>query len=100
MKNTRILAACAALSLLAAGGCTTQERYAAGGAGIGGLGGAAIGAGISGDAEGALIGGAIGAAAGGLTGAAVAPDDRYDDRDVYYERERRRPVRRDRYSRY
>jgi uncharacterized protein YcfJ len=82
------LAAVAALTL-AASGCNTEDRYTAGGAGIGGLGGAAIGAGITGDAEGALIGGAIGAGAGAIAGNVIGRSQerpgycRYSDGNIY-----------------
>ncbi len=74
---------------LAGAGCTTEDRYTAGGAGIGALGGAAIGAGVSGDAKGALIGGALGAGAGAIAGNVIGRSQsrpgycRYSDGNVY-----------------
>ena len=70
-------------------GCTTEDRYTAGGAAIGGIGGAAIGAGVSGNARGALIGGALGAGAGAIAGNVVGRSQqragycRYSDGNVY-----------------
>ncbi|MEE2950752.1 MAG: hypothetical protein VYD57_05785 [Pseudomonadota bacterium] len=74
---------------VAAAGCTTEDRYTAGGAALGGLGGAAIGAGVSGNAEGALIGGALGAGAGAVAGNVVGRSQeregfcRYSDGNIY-----------------
>ncbi len=54
--------------------CNSPGERAAGGAAIGGLGGAAIGAAASGGrAGGTLAGAAIGAATGAVVGAATAP---------------------------
>ncbi|MEX6506276.1 hypothetical protein [Jiella sp. M17.18] len=71
-------------------GCTTEDRYTAGGAGIGGLGGAAIGAAVAGNStEGALVGGALGAGVGAVVGNAIGrnkqgqPLCRYSDGNVY-----------------
>lgn len=58
-------------SLLA--GCSTETRYAATGAGIGAVGGAAIGAGIGGNPGSALAGGTLGAIGGAVVGAALTP---------------------------
>jgi hypothetical protein len=64
----------AGLSLSA---CYTPGERAAGGAVIGGLGGAAIGAAASGGLAGpAIAGAAIGAASGAIIGAATAPPRR------------------------
>lgn len=87
MFRKSMFAGIAALTLVASG-CTTEDRYTAGGAALGGLGGAAIGAGVTGDAEGALIGGVLGAGAGAVVGNVVAPSDRpgycrYSDGNIY-----------------
>jgi hypothetical protein len=69
-RTTRILLACAGLSLLAACGQTKSER--AGGGALTGAGtGAAVGA--LGGPVGAVAGAAIGAAAGAGTGASTTP---------------------------
>ena len=78
-----------AVTTLASAGCTTEDRYTAGGAALGGLGGAAIGAGVTGDAKGALVGGAIGAGAGAIAGNVVGRSKerpgycRYSDGNIY-----------------
>ncbi|MGJ8571873.1 MAG: hypothetical protein ACSHXI_14355 [Hoeflea sp.] len=76
-----VLSTLAAISLLAAAGCTTTEKRAgtgaAVGAGTGALVAAATGSGGRGIATGALIGGAAGA----LIGAATTPGQcRYRDK--------------------
>lgn len=79
-----VLSIFAAVSLLAAAGCTSTEQRAAGGAAVGAGTGALIAAATGNNvAGGALIGGA----AGGLIGVATAPGMcRYRDaRGVIYE---------------
>jgi hypothetical protein len=77
MKKLLILAAVLA-SALPLYGCYSPGERAAGGAVIGGLGGAAIGAAVSGGLAGpAIVGAALGAGSGALIGAATAPSRRY-----------------------
>jgi surface antigen len=71
MKKLMTLAAAGALTLSVAA-CNTPGERAAGGAVIGGLGGAAVGAAVGGG-RGALVGGALGAAGGAVVGAGTAP---------------------------
>lgn len=61
-------------SALALAGCNTPGERAAGGAVIGGVGGALVGAAVSGGRVGpTLAGAAIGATGGALVGASTAP---------------------------
>jgi hypothetical protein len=79
-RTTRILLACAGLSLLAACGQTPKER--AGGGALTGAGtGAAIGA--LGGPVGAAAGAAIGAAAGAGTGVATKPSQLNLGKPIY-----------------
>lgn len=73
--SIKIVAIAAALAAaLSISGCYSPGERAAGGAVIGGLGGAAIGAAVSGGLAGpAIAGAAIGAASGAVIGAATAP---------------------------
>jgi hypothetical protein len=76
MKKILVLATALAVSA-SLGACNSPGERAAGGAVLGGLGGAAVGAAVSnGSAGGALAGAAIGAAGGALVGAATAPERR------------------------
>ncbi len=79
-RTTRILLACAGLSLLAACGTREPER-AQGGALTGAGTGAAIGA--LGGPVGAAAGAAIGAAAGATTGAVTTPQQLNLGRPIY-----------------
>jgi hypothetical protein len=75
--NKPIIAIAVVAATLSLAGCYTPGERAAGGAIIGGLGGAAIGAAASGGLAGpALAGAAIGAASGAIIGAATAPPRR------------------------
>jgi surface antigen len=71
MKKLMTLAAAGALTMSVAA-CNTPGERAAGGAVIGGLGGAAVGAAVGGG-RGALVGGALGAAGGAIVGAGTSP---------------------------
>ncbi len=76
LKKTVVLAAVLAAALPLCG-CYTPGERAAGGAVIGGLGGAAVGAAVSGGLAGpAIAGAALGAASGAIIGAATAPPRR------------------------
>jgi osmotically inducible lipoprotein OsmB len=69
----KILSVFAAGALaLSVSACNTPGERAAGGAVVGGLGGAAVGAAVGGG-RGALVGGALGAAGGAVVGANTAP---------------------------
>jgi hypothetical protein len=73
-----IIVAAALATAMPLSGCYTPGERAAGGAVIGGLGGAAVGAAVSGGLAGpAIAGAAIGAASGAVIGAATAPRRRY-----------------------
>lgn len=74
MRVTTIFAL-VAITGLAVSGCTTTEKRAAQGAGLGALAGGAVGALATGNAKGALVGAAIGAGTGALIGAATTPGD-------------------------
>ncbi|MBP0581221.1 hypothetical protein J8I29_17975 [Labrys sp. LIt4] len=73
----RILAAAGIAMSVAACASDSPGDRAAGGAVIGGIGGAAVGAAVSNrhPGRGALIGGAVGAVGGAAVGAATAPPD-------------------------
>jgi len=71
MKKFLSVAAAGALAL-SVSACNTPGERAAGGAVIGGLGGAAVGAAVGGG-RGALVGAAVGAAGGAVIGAGTAP---------------------------
>jgi surface antigen len=71
MKKIMTLAAAGALTLSVAA-CNTPGERAAGGALIGGVGGAAVGAAVGGG-RGAVVGGLLGAGAGAVVGAGTAP---------------------------
>ena len=74
MRLTTIFALLAVLGLVAAG-CTTTEKRAATGAGVGAVAGGIIGGVATGTGGGALAGAAIGAGTGALIGAATSPGD-------------------------
>lgn len=76
VKKTLVVGVALACALSLAG-CYSPGERAAGGAVIGGLGGAAVGAAVSGGLAGpAIAGAAIGAASGAIIGAATAPPRR------------------------
>lgn len=79
MKRT-IVSTLAALSLLAAAGCTTTEKRAGTGAVVGAGTGALIAAATGSSGRGVATGALIGGAAGALIGAATTPGQcRYRD---------------------
>jgi hypothetical protein len=81
-----MIAGALAVSVLAAG-CTTTEQRVAQSAGVGAVAGAIIGGAVTGTGRGALAGAAIGGASGALIGAATRPGYcRYkNSRGVIYE---------------
>jgi osmotically inducible lipoprotein OsmB len=77
IMKKKILSVFAAGALaLSVSACNTPGERAAGGAVIGGLGGAAVGAAVGGG-RGALVGGALGAAGGAVVGANTSGGDPY-----------------------
>ncbi|MBP0614373.1 YMGG-like glycine zipper-containing protein [Jiella mangrovi] len=88
MKRKLTIAVVAAVTMLAAG-CTTEDRYTAGGAVAGGAVGALAGQAIGRDTTSTLAGAAIGAGVGAVAGNVIGRSKenpgycRYSDGNVY-----------------